>query len=114
MTLSINSNTSALSALGRAQATTANNIANSESEGFRKSRALLEERSDGTVGARIQPGNRPQTTADPVAGLPDKLSAVDLAGEITGMIPVGRAYEANLKALKTATAMEDATLDLIG
>ncbi len=41
-------------------------------------------------------------------------SNVDLTEEVLNMKPTRHAYEANLKALKTATEMEDSAIDLIG
>jgi flagellar basal-body rod protein FlgC len=114
MTLSINSNISALSALGKRQATSANNIANSQSEGFKKSRVVLEEGEKGTVTAKSQLVTTPGTMVNQPDGSLTETSNVDLAAEVTGMIPTKHAYQANLKALQTTAEMEKNTLDLIG
>jgi len=114
MTLAINANISALNALGKRQATSANNIANSESEGFKKSRVVLEEGEKGTVTAKTQVVNTPGTMINQPDGSLTEMSNVDLASEITEMIPTKHAYQANLKALQTTAEMEKSTLDLIG
>lgn len=113
MSLSINS-ISALKALGTRQATTANNIANSETKEFKKSRTVLEEGSNGAVTAKSQPINTPGTMINQTDGTLEEMSNVDLVEEVTNMITTKHAYEANLKALKTTTEMEDSVLDLIG
>jgi len=113
MSLSVN-NISALNALATQQSVTANNIANSETEEFKKSRAVLEEGSNGAVSAKIQPVNTPGTMIQQPDGTQEETSNVDFVQETTGMITTRHAYEANLKALKINTEMEDTVLDLIG
>ncbi len=114
MPFSINSSVSALRALGSKQSVTANNIANSETKEFKKSTTLLEVGSNGTVSAKTQPVNTPGTMINQPDGSLEEMSNVDLIQETTEMITTRDAYEANLKALKISTAMEDTVLDLIG
>ena len=114
MPLSINSSVSALRALGTKQSVTANNIANSETKEFKKSATILEESSNGAVSAKIQPVNTPGTMINQADGSLEEMSNVDLVQETTDMITTRQAYEANLKALKISTSMEDTVLDLIG
>lgn len=114
MTLSINTSISALNALGKRQATSANNIANSDSDGFKKSRVVMDEGEKGTVTAKTQMINTPGTMINRTDGSLKEASNVDLATEITTMIPNKHAYRANLKALQTSAEMERTTLDLIG
>jgi len=114
MTLSINTSISALNALGKKQATSANNIANSESEGFKKSRVVFEEGEKGTVTAKTQVVNTPGTMINRPDGSLKESSNVDLLNEVTAMIPTKHAYQANLKALQATAEMEKNTLDLIG
>ncbi len=114
MPLSINNNISALRALGTKQSVTANNIANSETKEFKSSRAVLEEGTTGAVTTKTQPVNTPGTMINQPDGTLEETSNVDLAREMTDMIPTKNAYEANLKALKTNAEMEDTVLDLIG
>lgn len=114
MTLSINTSISALNALGKKQDVTANNIANSQTDGFKKSRVVLEDGEQGVVTARTQAVNTPGTMLNQPDGSLKEASNVDLADEITGMIPTRHAYAANLKALQSSAAMDKSTLDLIG
>ncbi len=114
MSLSVNTSISALQALGTKQSVTANNIANSETAEFKRSRTVLEEGSTGAVSAKVQPVNTPGTRVNLPDGGLEETSNVDLAQEVTEMIPTKNAYAANLAALKTAGEMEDSVLDLIG
>ena len=114
MPFSINSSISALHALGTKQSVTANNIANSETKEFKKSTTVLEEGSNGSISAKIQPVNTPGTMINQPDGSLEEMSNVDLIQETTDMITTRHAYEANLKALKINTAMEATVLDLIG
>lgn len=114
MSMTVAASVSALNALGTSQSVRSNNIANSETDGFKKSRTVLEENAAGGVSASVQrvttPG--PQVVQDDGSML--ELSNVDMAEEITGMIPTKHAYEANIKAMQTADDMDQTTLDLIG
>lgn len=114
MPLNIDTNLSALQALGKKQAVTANNIANTTSTGFKKSRTALEETVNGSVTTRTQPVNTPGTQLLQADGSLDEQSNVDLGAETVGMISTKHAYQANLKALQTSTEMEDSILDLSG
>lgn len=114
MSFSINSNISALKALSNKQSVTANNIANSESKDFKKSTTVLEEGSNGAVSSKAQPVNTTGTMIVQPDGTLEETSNVDLFQETTDMITTRNAYEANLKALKISTAMDDTVLDMIG
>ncbi|MCW8859179.1 MAG: flagellar basal body protein [Deltaproteobacteria bacterium] len=114
MPLSVNNSISALRAFAIKQNVTANNIANSENQGFKKSRAVLEEDSTGAVTTKILPVNTPGTMISQPDGSLEETSNVDLIQDTTDMITTRHAYEANLKALKISTEMEDTVLDLIG
>lgn len=114
MSLSINSNISALQALGTKQSVTANNIANSNSAGFKKSRTILEEEQPGAVSATTQPVNTPGAMINQPDGSLEEMSNVDPTQEVTDMISTKHAYAANLAALKTTDEMEESILDLMG
>ncbi len=109
-----NNNISALKALGSRQAVTANNIANSETQEFKKSVAVLEEGRNGAVSVKTQQINTSGTMLQQPDGTLEEMSNVDLAQEVVSMIPTKHAYEANLKALQVDSEMEDSVLDLIG
>lgn len=117
MVSSVNTNISALSALGKKMAVTSNNIANVESEGFKKSRAVLREGKSGSVEVGITKVETPgPTRIRNVEGELEEreLSNVDLAEEITGTIPTQRGYEANLTVIKTHDEMLGTILDILG
>lgn len=114
MPLSINPSLSALRAFGKKQQVSANNIANSGSDGFKKSRLQMEESSNGGVTARTQPVNSPGVMVNQPDGSLSELSNVDLPGETVEMINTRHGYEANLKALQTDQEIEDKLLDLLG
>ena len=114
MSFTINSNISALQALGKKQAVTANNIANADSKDFKKSRVILEENEHGTVAVKGQQVNTPGVMSNATDGSLEELTNDDLGQELTDMIPTQRGYEANLKALQTQGAMQDSIIDLIG
>lgn len=114
MPLSINNSISALNALGAKQAVAANNVANSETAEFKKSTAVLEEGNSGTVSVKVQMVNTPGVMIKQPDGSLGELSNVDLATELTDMIPTQHGYEANIKALKAQGEMKDTVLDLLG
>ena len=114
MSLSLDTNISALNALATHQQVTANNIANSDSKEFKKSAAVLEEGSTGTVSTKTQRVNTPGVMINQPDGSLEELSNVDLGQELVNMIPTQHAYQANLKALQANQEMEDNVLNLIG
>jgi flagellar hook protein FlgE len=115
MSFPIGNNLSALQAFGTKMSVTANNVANVSSEGFKKSRAVLEEGRNQAVTVDIQkidtPGPVVQDThgAEPVQR---ELSNVDLGEELPGTIPTSRGYEANLEIIRTRDEMLGTVIDL--
>lgn len=110
-------NISALQALGIKMAVSANNIANVESEGFKKSRAVLGEgRTPGSVQVDIDQIDTPGALVfkDTGAIAPTELSNVDLAEELALTIPTRRNYEANLKMIKSLDDMLGSIIDILG
>ncbi len=115
MISSINSNLSALVAFGKKMGVTSNNIANVNTDGFKKSRVILNEGHSGEVRAAIEQVDTPgpiHTVIEDGLAMEKELSNVDLTQEIPEMIPTKRAYEANLKAIKTLDEMMGALIDL--
>jgi flagellar basal-body rod protein FlgC len=115
MISSINSNLSALVAFGKKMGVTSNNIANVNTDGFKKSRAVLNEGLNGEVKADIEridtPGPIHTVIQDGVA-TEKEMSNVDLTEEIPEMLPTQRGYEANLKAIKTQDEMLGTLINL--
>lgn len=110
-------NISALRAHGIKMGVTANNIANVESEGFKKSRALLQEGARGSVEVDISQIDTPGPVRTETIGdrpVEREMSNVDLAEEIPETIPTQRGYEANLTVIKTKDEMLGTVMDILG
>jgi flagellar basal-body rod protein FlgC len=118
MLSSISSSLSAINAFGTKMAVSANNVANIESEEFKKSRADLTEGINSTVEVEItqidSPGNivfEPDNTGQMVE---KELSNVDLTEEIPQTMIAQRGYEANLKYIKIQDDMIGSVIDILG
>ena len=108
MTGSIHLSLSGLSAFQRKSEVIANNVANSDTDNFKKSRTVFSE-SPGGGGVTVQ------ITQDQTPGIPKEIvqenetietvaverSNVDLAEELTELIPASVGYRANLATIKT-------------
>jgi flagellar hook protein FlgE len=117
MITGLSSSISALIAFGKKLAVTANNVANLQSEGFKKSRALLEEGGHGGVAARIETVNTPGvviTEEEEQGTVERELSNVDLEKEIPETILTQKGYQANLKTIETEDEMLGFLLDTKG
>ena len=116
MTFSIQSTLSAITAFGKKMAVTANNIANVESEGFKKSTAKLVEGPVNNVEVEIEQPDIPgPVVVDGADGqlAEREMSNVDLAEEIPQTIVAQRGYEANLATLRTQDEMLKSIIDII-
>ena len=122
---------SALDAFSKKAAVVSNNIANMNTDGYKKSRAILEEGQNGGVEVSIQ---KIDTPGSPILHEEDsnvqteeaehneeganvraeETSNVDPAEETVQMIMAQRGYEANLKSLATQNEMQEAILDIMG
>ena len=117
MIISVRNSLASLEAIGKKLGVTADNIANYESEGFKKNRALIVEGQKGDVVVEIQKVNSPgPRVTDNVDGKPveRELSNVDLAEEIPQTISLQRGHEANIKAIETQEEMLGSLLDIVG
>ena len=117
MISSVGSSLSALRAYGVKMAVTSNNIANMNTNEFKKSRALLKEGAIGNVEVEIDRIDTPGHPVIEVAGdqITEKESSnVDLAEEITETILTQRGYDANLIMIKTQEEMSGSIMDIIG
>jgi len=116
MTQAINAALSALGALGVKLNVTANNIANVNTDGFKKSRAILEDKDPYGVTVSISqvdtPGE-PLPSADGTAQMQES-SNVDLGEEIINLQLTERAFEANTKPIKVEEEMTGKLLDIMG
>ena len=117
MISSISSTVSALKAYGIKMRVTADNVANLESEGFKKSRAVLTEGRRGDVAVNIERIDTPGpiiTEIEDGEKVETELSNVDLAEEIPQSIVAQRTYEANLKTIQTQDEILESVIDIIG
>lgn len=117
MISALSSAVSAINAFDKKMAVVSNNIANSQTDGFKKSRADLKEGHAGAVEVDISvvdtPG--PIVSVEENGGIVEKeMSNVDLAEEIPQTILVQTGVEANLKTLKTEDEMMGTLLDMLG
>ncbi|MBW1995561.1 MAG: hypothetical protein JRI77_14110, partial [Deltaproteobacteria bacterium] len=104
MISSINGSISALKALGKKVAVAADNVANLQSKGFKKKRAVLQEGQQKQVTVQIEKIDTPGPIVTEIEGekiVEKELSNVDLVEEIPQTIVTQRHYEANLKAVQT-------------
>ncbi len=116
MIFSVDNNISALKAFGTKMGVTANNVANVESEGFKKSRALLQEGVRGSVNVDISRIDTPgpiRTKYIDDQQVETEMSNVDLAEEIPETIPTQRGYEANMTLIKTKDEMLGTIIDIL-
>ena len=113
----MSSTISALKAYGIKMGVTANNVANVESEAFKKSRAVLREGRQGGVEVDIERIDTPGpiiTEIEKGEVVKKELSNVDLAEEIPQSIVAQRSYEANLKTIQTQDEILESVIDIIG
>lgn len=114
---SVNSTISALQAYTTKLGVTADNIANVNTDEFKKSRATLKEGINGDVQVDINRVNTPGRSYQNLEG--DQLvekegSNVSLEEEVPEMMVTQRTYEANLKVLQTQNKMLGTLLDITG
>jgi flagellar basal-body rod protein FlgC len=113
----INSSLSGLSAFTRKMRVISNNIANVNTDGYKKRRALFSEGANGGVDVtvtRIDSPGPPILDAKDYPMVEKEMSNVDLTEEIPQMMLTQRGYEANLKTLKIQDEMIGALLDVRG
>jgi len=108
------SSLSGLRAFGTKMVVTSNNVANVETDGFKKSRALLAEADPSGVTVTIEKIETPGAMLPAADGSGEmrETSNVDLAEEMISMITTQRSYDANLQAIKTWDEMMESVLDL--
>ena len=108
---------SALNAFGKKMNVIANNVANVETEEFKKSRATLVEGPENSIQVEIsQPEDPGPTVVEVNDGQMEEkqMSNVDLTEEIPQSMIAQRGYEANLATLRTYDEMIKSILDIVG
>lgn len=116
MISSISNNLSALDAFGKSLGVKANNIANMNSDNFKKSRAIITEGENGGVRTEISGIDTERELPSLVSGeeiSETQPSNVDLSEEIPGMLTDEKGYQANLKFIQTREEMLGSVLDII-
>lgn len=116
MMSAISSAFSGLSAFTKQIGVTANNTANVMTDGFKKSRAVLEETQPQGVQARVETIDSPGPLAvEPTqSGLRlVEQSNVDIAEEMVNLMLGQRAYEANLKTIQAEDKRIGSFLDIM-
>ena len=117
MISAVNSTISALQANKTRLGVTADNIANVNTDEFKKSRAILKEGSNGGVQANIKRVNTPGHRYQELEGnqlVEKEGSNVNLEEEVPELMVTQRTYEANLKVLQTHDKMLGTLLDITG
>ena len=106
---------SALRALGKKLEVTANNVANMDTEGFKRSRAFLQESSPSGVMVSINRIDSPGSPLPTEQGGNEKResSNVDVGEEIINLITTKHAYTANLKTIKAEEETLGTLLDVL-
>ena len=113
---SVNSTLSALQAYKNSMGVTANNIANVNTDEFKKSRATMKEGANGTVEVEVNKVNTPGHRYQELEGnqmVEKETSNVNLEKELPDLMVTQRTYEANLKVLQTHDTMLGTTLDIL-
>ena len=113
----IRSNVSALQAFSKQMAVSANNVANSLSDDFKKSRAINTEGENGQVKVTITKIDTPgPLVEDPLSetGELKELSNTDIVEELTNQIIIEQGFKANAKVIKTYEETIGSLIDMIG
>ena len=116
MISSLNSSISALNALGQKMAVHSNNVANVNTDEFKKSRALLKEGVANDVQVEISKVDTPGPTYIETEGdqmTERELSNVDIAEEIPQTMLTQRYFQANLKIFNVIDEMLGSVIDII-
>ncbi len=117
MISALNGTISALRAFVTKLGVTADNIANVNTDGFKRNRAILHEDHNGGVRVEINKDDSPGLRYDVIENgkkVEKETSNVDLTEEIPDLMVTRRAYQANLKTMETQEEMLGSLLDTIG
>jgi flagellar basal body rod protein FlgG len=117
MLSSLNTSLSGLNAFQQQLDVAVNNLANVNTDGFKRSQAVLESADPQGVVAKSQKLELPGPLAMEQTANGESLvekSNVDVSQEMVGMLTAKRAYQVNLKALKAADETVGSLLDVIG
>ena len=119
MSEAFNAALSALRALSRKMDVTANNIANSQTNNFKKSRVEMEDVYPAGVKVSISQVNTPGDMLPPDEALPPEertqnleTSNVNIAEDLVNLIVTEHDFSANIKTIQTKNEMEKQLIDI--
>jgi flagellar basal-body rod protein FlgC len=92
---------------------TANNIANSNTAGYKKTESVITENGAGLPELNVKRTETQGPLVQEADGTISEQSNVDLAQELTQSMVAQRGYEANIKALQAQNNMMRSTLDIL-
>ncbi len=106
---------SAIRAFERKAATTAHNVANLNTDGFKANRVVMEASAPGGVRAEVYRVDTPGAVIDTGDGSGElrETSNVNLARETGSLIVSKQGHKANLKTLQTCEEMTQTVIDLL-
>ncbi len=110
----ISSSLSGLSAFTRKLSNAAGNVANVNTDEYKKTTATIVEDKNGLPRVNIDKPDTPGTIVQETDGTVRELSNVELAEEFPRMMISQRGYEANIKALRIQGETIGSLLDIIG
>jgi len=91
----------------------ANNIANSNTSGYKKTESVITDDGSGLPELSLKQVDTPGPLVQEADGKMSEQSNVDLAEELTQSIVAQRGYEANIKALQAQNDMLGKALDIL-
>ena len=112
----VNSTISALQAFGKKMGVTADNVANVNTDGYKKYQANMTEGANNDIKVEIRRVESPGHTYQAIEGdqtVTKETSNVDLGEEIPEMISTENGYAANLKTMQTQDKMLGTLLDIV-
>ena len=117
MISNVSGNVSALQAFSKQISVSANNVANSLSDDFKKSRAINTEGENGQVESTITKIDTPgPLVEDPLSetGELKELSNTDIAEEMTNQIMAQNGFDANAKVIQSHEETLGTIIDMMG
>ncbi|MDF1555548.1 MAG: flagellar basal body rod C-terminal domain-containing protein [Deferrisomatales bacterium] len=96
--------------------TAGNNLANLSTDGFKKSRVVMEDQPRGVraESQRVETPGPLRSDLMDSAGAPVEGSNVDIAEEMVALLTGERGFEVNLKTIQTQDEMLGELLDIVG
>ncbi len=117
MITNVSNNLLALRAYGTKMNAISDNVANVNTDGFKRNRVVLREGRNQSVKADVQKDNSPgapYTATENGQQVEKEMSNVNLTEEFPAMMTTQHAYNANLKAVQAQDEMLGSLLDIMG